>query len=69
LREAISAWYGEFVDDGPYGEDVDALVKYLKRVVLEERDLNKAVAVVKWLGWVVNQGATTGRDRRRGAML
>jgi len=61
LREAISAWYGEFVDDGPYGEDVDALVKYLKRVVLEERDLNKAVAVVKWLGWVVNQGCDDGQ--------
>ena len=52
----MSAWYKEFVDDGPYSEDVEALVRYLGRVVVEERDMSKAVALVKWLGWVVDQG-------------
>ncbi len=56
LRDAVSAWYKEFVDDGPYSEDVEALVRYLGRVVVEERDMSKAVALVKWLGWVVDQG-------------
>ncbi|KAI9875131.1 MAG: deoxycytidyl transferase [Pleopsidium flavum] len=58
LREAISAWYEEFVDDGPYGEDVDALVKYLRKVAVEERDLSKAVALVKWFGWVIDEAGT-----------
>ena len=57
LRGAMKAWYDEFKDEGPYGEDVEALVKYLRSVVSGEgeRDLGKAVGVVKWLGWVVGQ--------------
>ncbi|MCJ1363417.1 deoxycytidyl transferase [Acarospora aff. strigata] len=67
LRDAVSAWYGEFLDDGPYREDVDALVKYLGRVVVEERDMSKAVALVKWLGWVVDEGGGGGNGDGQGA--
>ena len=56
LRAAVKAWYGEFSDEGPYDEDVVALVKYLRDVVVEERDLGKTVAVVEWLGWLVEEG-------------
>ena len=55
LREAIESWVGEFKEEGPDAEDVGALAAYLKRVVLEEMDMSKAVAVVKWLAWVVGQ--------------
>ncbi|KAK5124494.1 hypothetical protein LTR85_001711 [Meristemomyces frigidus] len=55
LRNAVKAWYQEFLDEGPYEEDVAALVKYLSDVVVEERDMAKAVAVVKWLAWVVEE--------------
>lgn len=56
LRTAISAWYDAFSDEEPNEEDVEALVVYLRRVVLEESDMAKAVSVVKWLAWVVDQG-------------
>ena len=56
LREAISAWYKEFREDGPYAEDVGALAGYLGRVVGDEGDMAKAVAVVKWLKWIVDDG-------------
>ncbi|KAL9103973.1 MAG: hypothetical protein Q9163_001035 [Psora crenata] len=56
LRDAVAAWYEEFKHEGPYQEDVDALVKYLKRVITEERDMDKAVAVGKWLRWVIDEG-------------
>lgn len=49
LREAMDAWYEEFSDDGPYAEDVQALVQYLSEVVLTEKNLAKAVAVVTWV--------------------
>ncbi|KAI9810345.1 MAG: deoxycytidyl transferase [Pycnora praestabilis] len=57
LRDMVYAWHEEFLEEGPYAEDVEALVKYLCRVVGEERDLSKAVAVVKWMDWVIDQGA------------
>lgn len=55
LRSAIKAWHHEFHAEGPYGEDVGALAKYLRDVVVEERDLQKAVSTVKWMGWVVEE--------------
>ena len=56
LRDAVSAWFETFADEPPEDEDVEALVGYLKRVVLEEKDMVKAVGVVKWLKWVVEEG-------------
>ena len=53
LRGAIKAWHREFCSEGPYAEDVAALVRYLRDVVVKERDLGKAVGAVKWMGWVV----------------
>ena len=52
LRGAIKQWVVEFADEGPYDEDVGALINYLGKVVAEERDLAKAVNVVKWAAWV-----------------
>ncbi|KAH7064480.1 hypothetical protein BKA63DRAFT_525460 [Paraphoma chrysanthemicola] len=54
LRAAMREWVREFADEGPYGEDVAALVKYLGKVVKEERDLAKAVGVAKWVDWVAS---------------
>ncbi|EFQ99109.1 DNA repair protein REV1 [Nannizzia gypsea CBS 118893] len=54
LREALSEWYASFEDDEPYEEDVEALTKYLRRVVLEEKDISKATDLTRWLGWLVN---------------
>lgn len=53
LRDAIKDWMGGFRDDGPYREDVGALGTYLKNVVLEERDMDKAAGLVKWFAWMV----------------
>ena len=55
LRDATTAWVEEFQDDGPLDDDVEALLRYLSRVVLEERDMAKATSVVKWLHWSVHQ--------------
>ncbi|KAI9803841.1 MAG: hypothetical protein M1825_001721 [Sarcosagium campestre] len=55
LRDVVSAWVAEFADEPPYEEDVLALAHYLERVVGEERDMAKAVAVVRWMIWVVAQ--------------
>lgn len=57
LRTASSEWYQSFRTEGPYEEDTAALVKYLKRVVLEEKDTAKAVSVANWLAWLVQDGA------------
>ena len=64
LREAMSLWYEEFKEEGPYGEDVDALGRYLTSVVQEEGDMGKAVSVVKWLVWVMEGSSQVPIDAR-----
>ena len=60
LRGAMSAWFEEFKDEAPFEEDVEALVKYLGKVVGQEGDMEKAVSVVRWLMWVVDEGDEIG---------
>lgn len=59
LRDAISAWHSTFSHDGPFDEDVGSLSRYLKRVILEEKDMDKAVSLVNWLRWLVDDGEQT----------
>ncbi|KAI4124677.1 MAG: hypothetical protein LQ338_004677 [Usnochroma carphineum] len=63
LREAMGSWVEEFRDEAPFREDVDALAGYLRRVVLEERDMGKAVKVVRWLKWLVQKMGGDGKER------
>ncbi|KAJ5643270.1 DNA repair protein Rev1 [Penicillium longicatenatum] len=55
LRDAISAWHSTFTAEGPYNDDVEALCTYLRRVISEENDVDKAVSVVRWLMWLVDK--------------
>ncbi|KAL1877208.1 deoxycytidyl transferase [Paecilomyces lecythidis] len=62
LREALSSWYSSFGTDGPFAEDVEALSKYLRRVVLEEKDIDKAVSVTDWLGWLISDARENTKE-------
>ncbi|KAJ5434944.1 DNA repair protein Rev1 [Penicillium cf. griseofulvum] len=53
LRDAVGSWHEVFAAGGPYGEDVTSLCKYLSSVTLQEKDVDKAVSVVRWLMWLV----------------
>ena len=75
LRELISSWVqedrntdgdgdGEF--EGPNEEDVDVLVRYLRDVVVIERDMGKARAVVGWFGEVVAEAGVELVQGREG---
>jgi DNA repair protein REV1 len=66
LRLALKEWVREFGEEGPYEEDVGALAKYLGRVVTEERDMFKAVAVVKWFEWIVGDFADADKRFEKG---
>ncbi|OJD37090.1 dna damage repair protein mus42 [Diplodia corticola] len=69
LRGAVRDWLREFSNDGPYHEDVDALGAYLRKVVLEERDLDKAVGLVKWFAWVVGDEIVGGGGAAQGSAV
>lgn len=47
---------------GPNAKDVMYFATYLKRVVKEERDLAKAIGLVKWLLWIIESGPQEAVD-------
>jgi DNA repair protein REV1 len=63
LRDAVGAWHSAFAADGPYGEDVEVLCTYIRRVIAEEKDIDKAVSVVRWLMWLVDDDSKLHRTQ------
>ncbi|KAK7745077.1 deoxycytidyl transferase [Cytospora paraplurivora] len=56
VRDMLSAWHRETKDEGPHGDDVEVFERYLARVVTEEKDMEKARRLVKWLDWLIDAG-------------
>ena len=55
LRESVGEWHSAFAGHGPYSEDLEVLCVYLGRVIVDEKDIDKAVSVVRWLMWLVGE--------------
>ncbi|KAK9371873.1 uncharacterized protein V1513DRAFT_406469 [Lipomyces chichibuensis] len=55
LRDLLRTWLSSSLAEmqGPHMDDVFLLEKYLSRVVTEEKNLNKAVELVKWMNFQV----------------
>ncbi|PHH61279.1 hypothetical protein CDD81_509 [Ophiocordyceps australis] len=63
VKDMLDVWHGETRERGPHSKDVEVLERYLGRVVLEERDLEKVVIVVRWLRVLVEQDGPEGKGR------
>lgn len=62
VKDMLSAWHRETVDEGPHKADVEVFERYLARVVTEERDMEKARKLIRWLDWLVDDGEdSTGK--------
>ncbi|KAM0260496.1 hypothetical protein ACHAQJ_002729 [Trichoderma viride] len=64
IKDMVDAWHSQTRKAGPHKRDVDVLERYLVKVIKEERDLTKAVTLVKWLSVVVDQDGVDSRGRR-----
>ncbi|KAJ9488536.1 hypothetical protein VN97_g4749 [Penicillium thymicola] len=67
LRDAVGSWHEVFAAGGPYGDDVTSLCKYLSSVTLQEKDVDKAVSVVRWLMWLVSDHSQQGSKESQGS--
>lgn len=54
VKDMLSAWHRETEDEGPHRADVEVFERYLARVVTEERDMEKAKKLIRWLEWLVD---------------
>lgn len=65
LRETLRVWFKEFEEDGPHEDDVGAIERYFRRVIVDERDVGKVVACVRWLGWLISEASPGGGKKGR----
>ncbi|KAK4151957.1 hypothetical protein C8A00DRAFT_16703 [Chaetomidium leptoderma] len=56
VKDMVGVWHEATQEEGPHRADVEVFERYVARVVTEERDMEKASVLVKWLGWVVEEG-------------
>lgn len=66
VKDMLNAWHRETKDEGPHGADVEVFATYLARVVTEERDMEKAKKLVKWLDWVIEEEVEPVENSSRG---
>ncbi|KAM0437745.1 hypothetical protein ACHAPT_002110 [Fusarium lateritium] len=64
IKDMLDAWHAETKKEGPHRGDVEVLEKFLVRVIQEERDLEKATKLVKWLDVIVEQDGREGRGQQ-----
>ncbi|KAH6854244.1 hypothetical protein B0I37DRAFT_441278 [Chaetomium sp. MPI-CAGE-AT-0009] len=70
VKEMVGVWHEATRDEGPHRADVEVFERYVARVVAEERDMEKARVLVKWLGWLVEEGAEgVGKESWREAVV
>ncbi|KAL1884283.1 hypothetical protein VTK73DRAFT_3267 [Phialemonium thermophilum] len=55
IKDMLVAWHRETQEDGPHEADVEIFEKYLAKVVLDERDMEKTRNLMTWLEWVVEE--------------
>ncbi|KOS16621.1 DNA repair protein rev1 [Escovopsis weberi] len=63
IKETLGEWHSETSRAGPHRRDAEVFEKFLVKVIKDERDLNKAATLVRWLDVLVEQG---GRKEGRG---
>ncbi|KAK1452052.1 impB/mucB/samB family protein [Colletotrichum melonis] len=64
IKDMLEAWHDGTRYDGPHQDDVKVFEKYLVRVVSEERDMQKASKLVRWLDWLVEDDGSEGRGKQ-----
>lgn len=66
VKDMLSAWHRETSSEGPHAADIEVFEKYLARVITDEKNMEKASKLVKWLGWLIEDGqdeVQTGRGK------
>ncbi|ORY65882.1 uncharacterized protein BCR38DRAFT_456568 [Pseudomassariella vexata] len=63
IRDMLNVWHRETGVEGPHRRDADMFEKYLVRVVLEEKDMDKVIRLIKWLEYLVEEDESTSRGK------
>lgn len=64
VKDMLNAWHRETKDEGPHKDDVEVFEKYLARVIVDERDMEKARKLVTWLDWIIEEDEIESRGKR-----
>ena len=66
IKDMISEWHNTSREDGPHRADVEVFENYLKRVIVEERDMDKVKRLVKFLELIIEEEGIDGSEGKVG---
>jgi DNA repair protein REV1 len=62
-KDMLDSWHSETRDDGPHDDDVDVFAAHIGRIIQEEKDLDKAVKLIRWLEWIIEYDGPDGQGK------
>ncbi|TLD28994.1 hypothetical protein PspLS_03837 [Pyricularia sp. CBS 133598] len=68
IKDMLQLWHRDTVRTGPHLRDTEVLETYLRKVIGEERNLEKAQVLVAWLDWLVEDeegGDGSGKGKKQ----
>ncbi|KAI6382916.1 hypothetical protein MCOR25_000431 [Pyricularia grisea] len=68
IKGMLQLWHRDTVRTGPHLRDTEVLETYLRKVIREERNLEKAQVLVAWLDWLVEDqedGDSAGKGKKQ----
>jgi len=54
-QDMVRVWFDKTKEKGPHKRDVDVFAKYLRRVLEDERDMEKVMSLIKGLQWTIDE--------------
>ncbi|PKS12000.1 hypothetical protein jhhlp_001296 [Lomentospora prolificans] len=64
VKDMLDAWLAKTSASGPHRADVQMLEQYLCQVVVEERNMEKALSIIKYLDWILEQDDMNGKAKQ-----
>ncbi|GAP85951.1 putative impB mucB samB family protein [Rosellinia necatrix] len=55
IRAMLNVWYRETSGAGPHQRDIKMFEEYLAKVVVEERDMDKAQRLIRWMDFLIDE--------------
>jgi DNA repair protein REV1 len=65
IKDMLHLWHQDTLETGPHQQDTKMLEAYLAKLVLEDRDMEKAQRVVVWLDWLVEDDDSGGKGKQQ----
>ena len=64
VKDMLDAWHSKTSTSGPHSDDLHMFEEYLSKVVVEERNMEKATSLIKYLDWIIQEDDSSAKGKQ-----